>query len=583
MTSKKRSALVSGFRVKPITKSQKNENQQKISVSLKSKKSKPQILKHQENEIDEECQLDKKENFSEFDSPLLFDEITSENDEEINSDDFITSEDEAESFSEYADEPNELSESEEDKQVKEDDIRKNWIGSGEDEEASNGDCTDQINSDLEEVEDDFGEEVDNEADTHKEQRKLILNTADEGVDDDQADDIPDLSQINSRIQASIAILSDWKGHSSQVSKTRSSYVSQLKADLCLYFGYNEFLMEKFMDLLPKPAELYSFLEANEMERPITIRCNTLKCKRKELAQALIARGVNLEPTMERWNPVGLQVFDSKVPIGATPEYLAGHYMLQAAASFLPVLAMGIPETLSSEERILDMCAAPGGKTTFIASLMKNAGCLFANDISEERIKALAANLHRMGVTNCVVTSMDGRKIGTYIKGFDRILLDAPCSGTGVISKDSSIKTGKSAEEIQNLSRLQKELILAAVDALNASDEKPGILVYSTCSVLVEENEQVIDYVLKKRPNILKLESCGVEFGEEGFTSIKGMQFDKSLKLTRRYYPHTHNLDGFFVARLVKTPPPKEPNSKKNRRMQADDTGEETVSEKEESN
>ena len=549
MTSKKRSASAFGFQVKPITKTQKNGDR-KASVVPKSIKPMPKLSKCAENDSHEENGSEESE--EENDSPLLFNEVTSENDEEINSDDFATSTEdgeEGENFSEYEGEPGEGSGSGESEQCQDEDICKNWIGSEEDEQALGEIHAEKTDSELE---DEFGEDEGKEIDETKEkQKKLILNTAEEGVDEDQTDDIPDLSQLNSRIQANIAILSDWKSHSPQATKTRASYISQLKADLCLYFGYNEFLMEKFMDLLPKPAELFSFLEANEMERPITIRCNTLKCKRKELAQALIARGVNLEPTMERWNPVGLQVFDSKVPIGATPEYFAGHYMLQAAASFLPVLSMGIPSTSSAEERILDMCAAPGGKTTFIASFMKNNGSLFANDISEDRIKALSANLYRMGVTNCVVTCMDGRKIGTYMKGFDRILLDAPCSGTGIISKDSSVKTGKSAEEIQNLTRLQKELILAAVDALDGSVEKPGVLVYSTCSVLVEENEQVIDYALRKRPNVIKLESCGIEFGEEGFTSIKGMQFDKSLKLTRSYYPHIHNLDGFFVARLIK--------------------------------
>jgi 25S rRNA (cytosine2870-C5)-methyltransferase len=547
MTLSKRSALASGFQVRPISKNQKTEKPVAIAAPAK-KQAKACTQKCEKSESKEKCQIDKAKKFSKEESPSSEEEITSENDEEIDSDEFETDSEEelGENFSEY----DEDEESEQSELEPNEIISKDWIGSEEDEEEQ-ADLDDEelSGSDSEELQDDFDEGEEEE--TTKEKQKLILNTAEEGAEEEQASDIPDLSQINSRIQANIAVLSDWKSHAPQATKPRSSYVSQLKSDLCTYFGYNDFLMEKFMDLFPKPAELYSFLEANEMDRPVTIRCNTLKCKRKELAQALIARGVNLEPTMERWNPVGLQVFDSKVPIGATPEYLAGHYMLQAAASFLPVLAMGIPSTSSVEERILDMCAAPGGKTTFIASLMRNTGTLFANDISEDRIKALTANLQRMGVVNSVVTCMDGRKIGTYIKGFDRILLDAPCSGTGVISKDSSVKSGKSAEEIQNLTRLQKELILAAVDALDSSEEKPGILVYSTCSVLVEENEQVIDYILKKRPNV-KLEPCGIEFGEEGFTSIKGMQFDKSLKLTKRYYPHTHNLDGFFVARLIKS-------------------------------
>lgn len=434
-------------------------------------------------------------------------------------------------------------------------VQKDWLESaseGEQDEFSeiedDDDSEVELGNDISEDEED--EEQVQMGMKKLEERKLIINTAEE-VEEASPEGIPNLSLINSRIQATIAVLSNWKSHSIQATKPRSEFVAQLKTDLSVYFGYSEFLMEKFMDLFPKPTELHAFLEANEMQRPVTIRCNTLKCRRKELAQALIARGVNLEPTMERWNPVGLQIFDSKVPIGATPEYLAGHYMLQAAASFLPVLAMGIVP--NGNERILDMCAAPGGKTTFIAAQMRNTGFLFANDVSADRIKSLAANVHRMGVQNCVITCMDGRKYGNYMKGFDRILLDAPCSGSGVISKDTSVKTSKNAEDLQALSHLQKELILSAIDALECSKDKPGVLVYSTCSILVEENEEVVDYALRKRPNV-QLMDTGLEFGEEGFVSIKDKQFNKSLKLTRRYYPHTHNLDGFYVAKLIKTAP-----------------------------
>jgi ribosomal RNA methyltransferase Nop2 len=118
-------------------------------------------------------------------------------------------------------------------------------------------------------------------------------------------------------------------------------------------------MEKLFHLF-QVSELLEFLEANETPRPVTIRTNTLKTRRRDLAQALINRGVNLDP-IGKWSKVGLQVFDSPVPIGATPEYLAGHYMIQAASSFLPVMALAPRE----HERILDMAAAPGGKTTYI--------------------------------------------------------------------------------------------------------------------------------------------------------------------------------------------------------------------------
>lgn len=124
--------------------------------------------------------------------------------------------------------------------------------------------------------------------------------------------------------------------------------------------------------------------------------------------------------------------------GATPEYLAGHYMLQAASSFLPVIALS-PQP---EERILDMASAPGGKTSHIAALMQNTGVIFANDANKTRTKSLTANIHRLGCKNVVVCSYDGREFPKVLGGFDRVLLDAPCSGTGVISKDPSVKINK---------------------------------------------------------------------------------------------------------------------------------------------
>jgi ribosomal RNA methyltransferase Nop2 len=161
----------------------------------------------------------------------------------------------------------------------------------------------------------------------------------------------------------------------------------------------------------------------------------------------------LEP-IGKWTNVGLQVFESSVPIGtissinltiahfirsgATPEYLAGHYMLQAASSFLPVLALA-PQP---NERVLDMASAPGGKTTHIAALLQNTGVVFANDANKARTKSLTANVHRLGCKNVVVCSYDGREFPKVMGGFDRVLLDAPCSGTGVISKDPSVKVNK---------------------------------------------------------------------------------------------------------------------------------------------
>ncbi|KHJ33625.1 putative s-adenosylmethionine-dependent methyltransferase superfamily domain-containing protein [Erysiphe necator] len=357
---------------------------------------------------------------------------------------------------------------------------------------------------------------------------------------------PDLQLLRSRITETIRVLENFS-KLAQKGCSRAEYISQLLKDICTYYGYSPYLAEKLFNLFPV-KEAFAFFEANESPRPVVIRTNTLKTHRRDLAQSLMNRGVTLEP-VGKWSKVGLQIFESNVPLGATPEYLAGHYILQAASSFLPVMALAPQEN----ERILDMAAAPGGKTTHIAALIKNTGCIFANDSNKARAKGLIGNIHRMGAKNVVVCNHDARSFPKVIGGFDRVLLDAPCSGTGVIAKDPSVKTNKDNIDFLKLPHLQKQLLLAAIDSVDHGSKTGGYIVYSTCSVTVEENEGVVQYALKKRPNI-KLVDTGLVFGREGFTAYRGKKFDAKMSMTRRYYPHVHNLDGFFVAKFRKTGP-----------------------------
>lgn len=358
---------------------------------------------------------------------------------------------------------------------------------------------------------------------------------------------PDLQMLRTRITDTIRVLEDFK-NLAESGRSRSEYTHQVLKDICLYYGYSMFLAEKLFKLF-SPREAFAFFEANETPRPIVIRTNTLRTHRRELAQALINRGVQLEP-VGKWSKVGLQIFETQVPLGATPEYLAGHYILQAASSFLPVMALAPQEN----ERVLDMAAAPGGKTTHIAALMKNTGSIFANDANKSRAKGLIGNIHRLGVKNTIVCHYDALEFPKVIGGFDRVLLDAPCSGTGVISKDASVKTNKTEKDFLKLPHLQKQLILSAIDSVDHASKTGGYIVYSTCSVTVEENEQVVQYALNKRPNV-KLVATGLgTFGKEGFTRYEDKVFHPSMKETRRYYPHAYNVDGFFVAKFKKTGP-----------------------------
>lgn len=302
-----------------------------------------------------------------------------------------------------------------------------------------------------------------------------------GDDDDDEDDLetkkktllaPDLQLLRNRITENIRVLEDFSNLAEE-GRSRAEYTTQLLKDICAYYGYSEYLAEKLFHLF-RPSEAFDFFEANESARPMVIRTNTLRTNRRDLASALINRGVTLEP-VGKWSKVGLQIFESNVPLGATPEYLAGQYIIQAASSFLPVMALAPQEN----ERVLDMSAAPGGKTTHMAALMRNTGCIFANDMSKSRAKGLIGNIHRLGCRNVVVCNYDAREFPKPIGGFDRVLLDAPCSGTGVIAKDASVKTNKTEKDFMVLPHTQKQLLLAAIDSVNHHSKTGGYVVYST--------------------------------------------------------------------------------------------------------
>ena len=338
----------------------------------------------------------------------------------------------------------------------------------------------------------------------------------------------DIQLLRTRLNDTVRVLDDFK-NLAEPGRSRAEYRAQLLKDICSYYGYSEFLADKLLGLFPA-REAFAFFEANETPRPIVIRTNTLRTHRRELAQSLINRGVQLEP-VGKWSKVGLQIFDAQVPLGATPEYLAGHYILQAASSFLPVMALAPQEN----ERVLDMAAAPGGKTTHLAALMKNTGCIFANDASKERSKGLIGNIHRLGVRNAIVCNYSALEFPKVMGGFDRVLLDAPCSGTGVIAKDASVKTNKTEADFMKLPHLQKQLLLSAIDSVDHHSKTGGYIVYSTCSVTVEENEQVVQYALNKRPNV-RLVETGLTFGKEGFTKIGGKVFHPSMKVRQPHSP-----------------------------------------------
>jgi len=314
--------------------------------------------------------------------------------------------------------------------------------------------------------------------------------------------------------------------------TRIFAESAESTDLASRYGYDRWLVGRFLEYVPNVKDFM-----DEMERPPTkyIRVNTLKTTSEDLESRLCSKGFDLKRTVI---PEVLAVKKAPMTTGATNEYLLGHYYIQDLSSCMAVDALDVSEA----QAVLDVAAAPGGKTTFMAQRMKNTGSIIALEPSEKRARSMSFNLARCGVYNTCILKIDGLHAERLQRKFDRVLLDAPCSCEGVIAKDLTRKTSHTPQDVDYCSNRQDKLIDAAARMV-----KPGgILVYSTCSFAPEENEMVVDTLLKKFDNI---EVEPLQYGSTGLTQFGDAVFDGQLKNTCRLYPHLHDTTGFFIARL----------------------------------
>ncbi|MGK9173012.1 16S rRNA (cytosine(1407)-C(5))-methyltransferase RsmF [Yokenella regensburgei] len=298
-------------------------------------------------------------------------------------------------------------------------------------------------------------------------------------------------------------------------------------------------LAQMRDAMPASLSFDDFIAACQRPLRRSIRVNTLKISVERFLALVAPYQWHLTPVP--WCDEGFWIEredEDALPLGSTAEHLSGLFYIQEASSMLPVSALFADGELP--ERVMDVAAAPGSKTTQIAARMGNSGVILANEYSASRVKVLHANISRCGITNVALTHFDGRVFGPALpEAFDAILLDAPCSGEGVVRKDpDALKNWSHASNLE-IAATQRELIDSAFHALRPG----GTLVYSTCTLNRDENEAVCHWLLQQYPDAVEFVPLGDLFCGAG----KALTAEGFLHV----FPQTYDCEGFFVAQLRK--------------------------------
>jgi NOL1/NOP2/sun family putative RNA methylase len=296
-------------------------------------------------------------------------------------------------------------------------------------------------------------------------------------------------------------------------------------------------MQIFDDYHKIIPEFERFIETLHSPLPKHIRVNTLKADVSSLIGSLEERGVHLEKIF-RENDTLYLASALKSP-GNLIEYFLGHIHPQALTSCLASIAL----SPKKNSYVLEMCAAPGGKTSHLAQLMDNTGLIVANELYPSRHIPLGHTLERLGVLNTIITGYQAQEFPLKQR-FDYILADVPCSGEGKFRKVKENSQYKEASEKQKLPDLQKKIILRGFDLL----KEDGEMLYSTCTYNPEENESVVSFLLQNRDAVLIPLDTNFEC-DKGILEWRDETYDTELRKTVRFYPHRINSVGFFMARI----------------------------------
>jgi len=321
--------------------------------------------------------------------------------------------------------------------------------------------------------------------------------------------------------------------------------------------YSQYLKEKFppkegfvkrMEILLGKAEAKKFFDISYTKTPSSLRCNTLKISIKDLKSRLENYGWKLKQPFSEFPEV--MVVESELKpgeLGNTKEHLLGYYYVQEISSMLPMLVLK-PE---SGDFVLDLCASPGSKTTQAAAMMENGGTIIANEINMGRVGILNSNLERCGVMNTIVTRKEGVALcekflkKTQFK-FDKILVDAPCSGEGTLRKSPKTFLMWNPNMIKKIAGTQRKLAEAALKILKVG----GTMIYSTCTLAPEEDEMIVDYLIKNFDIEVEKINLPLNF-RGGVCEWEEKKLSEDVKKCLRLYPQDNNTDGFFVAKIKK--------------------------------
>ncbi len=358
------------------------------------------------------------------------------------------------------------------------------------------------------------------------------------------DKVPHSAAVNESVKLAKSGPAPWtggliNGTLRTLSRIRDSLAFPAADDLLGYLTITQshplWLVDYWLKTLG-PHETVALCEADNQIPPLNLRVNTLLSSREDLLDRLKRQVGQVEPTP--FSPVGLRVVHPQGPLHASELYLEGLYQIQDEASQLIAYILD-PQP---GERVLDLCAGFGGKTTHLAQLMKNQGAILGVDFSSSKIRELGKNARRLGLRNIRVQTGDFLQPDFFNKNqpaFDRILVDAPCSGWGVIRRHPDLKWRIRLEDSRRLAEQQNKFLQKAAEYLKPK----GTLVYSTCTLCPEENEAVIEQFLAGHPEFF-LDSVApyLPGPARGLADPRGFYYA---------WPHRHGTDGFFAARLIR--------------------------------